>query len=110
LALAAYCERRFGRKVKVAINPITNTIGTSPIRILYNNPDRFAWIIINLSNFDVYVGWTPDVGPTKGVKLDPNGGNVISLADEDLELTGYEVYARAAASNCSIYVLEVVAG
>jgi hypothetical protein len=109
LALAEYCEKRFGRKVKVNINPIVSSIGTSSTRVLYNNPDRLAWIIVNLSANEVYIGWNTGVSSTSGIRLDANGGNVVCLADEDLELVGYEVYAVATGANSNIFVLEVVA-
>jgi hypothetical protein len=109
MALAQYCEKRFGRKVKVNLNPITGSVGTSVARIMYNNPDRLAWLIVNLSTNEVYIGWNTGVSTTNGIRLDSSGGNVVALADEDLELVGYEVYAVATGASSSIFVLEVVA-
>jgi len=52
-------------------------IKTTPTRILVSNPKRIAFMVINDSTVDVYVGYDKNVsttGKTKGVPIKPNGG------------------------------------
>ena len=56
---------------------ITVGVGTEPKRILVRNPDRIAFMIINDSGYDVYVGFDKNVsttGKSKGVLVAANGG------------------------------------
>jgi len=55
----------------------TVDVGTTPKRILSANPKRIAFMIINDSGYDVYVGFNKDVatsGVNKGVVIAANGG------------------------------------
>ena len=56
---------------------ITLDVGTEPKRVLVRNPDRIAFMIINDSANDVYIGFDKNVsttGKTKGVLVAANGG------------------------------------
>jgi len=107
-ALADFVTRRFGVPTRPIFNPVTDTVDSTRPLVLRANPDRLAWAVYNLSPNNVYLAWSPDVSTTKGVLLDPNGGTLILLADEDGELVGYEVWGYAATAS-SIYVVEIEA-
>jgi len=107
--LAEYIRKKFGVATFVEENPVTDTVGTTVTQIVKNNPDRLALIITNLSANNVYIGWFRDVSANKGVFLAPNGGQVVFLADEDLELVGYEFFAVATAAASKIFVFELIA-
>jgi len=56
---------------------VTVTVKTTPTRLLVANPKRIAFMLINDSAYDVYVGFDKNVsttGKTKGVLLAANGG------------------------------------
>ena len=56
---------------------ITVDVGTTPKRILSANPKRIAFMLINNSEYDIYVGFDKDVSTTgkkKGVLIAANGG------------------------------------
>ena len=56
---------------------VTVDVLTKPTRILSANPKRIAFMLINDSSVDVYVGFDKNIsttGPTKGVLLAANGG------------------------------------
>jgi len=109
MAASAYIEKKYGRKTRSIENPITRTVGTSPALVLQNNPDRLMWLIVNLSSYNVYIAFEPDVSTTKGVLLSANGGSCSMSVDEDGEAVTHEVWAIAGAANCPIYVLEMEA-
>ena len=107
MTLAELIDKKFGVKTTHRINPVTDTVGTSATRILGNNPNRLAWLVVNLSSNTVYLGFDRDVSPNKGIFLSPNGGSCQMLYDEDFHSVGYEVFAKADAES-KIYVVEIV--
>ena len=99
--------KRFGFPTRAVENPVSDEIGTSAEPVLKNNPDRVFWLIVNLSTNVVYVALARDVGATKGIRLDSNGGWVSMSVEEDGEAVGYEVFAVATGAASAIYVLEM---
>jgi len=98
---------RFKVKTRAVENPVTDTVGTEPVIILHNNPNRVFWLLINLSPNTIYVALSHDVSPNKGVYVDPNGGGTSMIWDEDFHATGWAVWAVASAADSKIYVLEI---
>ena len=92
MALHEYVERKFG--VGTRSYPISDPVScaTTVTVILPNNPDRLAYLLVNLGETDMYVAWDRDVGKDHGAYVAPNGGSFSLLADEDGELVGYELF------------------
>lgn len=84
---------RLKRGTRPVVNPVTDTVGTTATKILLNNPDRFSWLVVNLSADRGYLGWDPTVGAAKGVPIEANGGTVSMYWQEDGEVVCYELYA-----------------
>jgi len=101
--------REYGIQTAVRINPETDVVNTSPVRVLSNNPNRLSWVIVNLSGSDIWLGFDREVSSTKGLFLASGGSAIATDWRDDFELVGYEVWAIASADNSPIYVLEVVA-
>lgn len=108
-ALSEFVKKQFGVNTVTHINPITDTVQTTATKILNNNPDRLAVVIINLGSNPVYVSVKPDVSTSKGIRLATNGGGLILNAKDDLELVGYEFWAIADGGSSTIFVMEVEA-
>jgi len=82
-----------GFPTRLVINPVTDTVGTSPTLILRNNPDRIFWLVVNLSGNNGYLGWDTLVSSTRGLFIAANGGFVSANIEEDGELVIYDVWA-----------------
>lgn len=89
------------------VNPETDTVGTTPVTILRNNPNRVAWVIVNLSLNDVFILPAEDPSATKGIRLGPSGGSASANWLEDMELVAWEWKAVASGAGSAILVLEV---
>jgi len=100
-------EQKFGIKTIDRINPETDTVGTSPVRVLLNNPNRVAAIIINLSANSLYVLPDEAVTTTRGIFVGGNGGRISIIYDEDFHLVGRDWFAVASGAGSQILVLEV---
>jgi len=84
-------------------NVVTISVGTSPTRILAANPKRLVYVILNPSNYDVYIGFNSNVsttGKTKGILVASGGGvwadeytkdEVWAIATTETEITVMEV-------------------
>jgi len=108
-ALSDAIDREFGVPTEPRINPVTNSVGTSIVRILGNNPNRMSFSIVNLGTSAMFIA--PDNGPStsRGIRLDAGGGSFSANWRDDAHLTGWDWFAIAEAAAQSIFVLEVVA-
>jgi len=102
-------EKRWGVRTRLVQNPVRASVDTDPVVILRGNPDRFHWLVINLSPNEVYLGFDEDVSSTRCVLLGANGGFASMSVDEDGEVVTWEVWAVAAAAGSAIYVIETEA-
>ena len=100
-------QQRLGFPSRPIVNPVTDTVNTTPTLILRNNPDRIFWMAVNLSGNKGYIGWSTDVGPAKGIPVSPYGGFVSCTLEEDGELVIHEVWAILENAAGTWYVIEI---
>ena len=89
------------------MNPVTNTVGTTPTKVLNNNPDRILALLVNLTANDGYVGFDNEVSATRGIPVPSNGGSLTLLIDEDGELVIQETYAVCPGGAGTWYIVEI---
>jgi hypothetical protein len=107
-AVTEYVSMKYGRRT--ATLEKTVTLGAAVVRVLENNPNRFAWAIFNLSGANIaYLGFTAAVSAANGLQINPNGGSITMSADQDLELPTHEMHGLASAAATTIFVFETVA-
>lgn len=106
--VAQFVAKHFGRLTKVIESqPI---IGASSVPILKPDPNRFGWLIFNLSAGQVNLSFAQaaaTVTGSTGFPVQPLGGGVSAQADEDGELTTYQVIGIASMAGSQLYVLEI---
>jgi hypothetical protein len=84
------------------------TIGTTPERIIENDPSRFQFVVINLSSNDVFVGFDNKVSSFNGIRLAPNGGTLRFIWMQDLQIVTWEFFAMASGANSNILIIKFV--
>lgn len=79
-------------------------VQTTVTPILKNDPDRFSWILFNLSPNRGYMWFDREVSSSHGAPLEAEGGFISASWEEDGELPTYEVFGinQVAAGNWSI--------
>lgn len=107
MTLQGLLLQQFKVKTRQTINPEISTLTGGVDKVLGNNPNRLAWVIINLGSDTAYLGFTLDVSANKGIAVSPNGGFASMIWDEDFETVGYELFCKGTASDV-LYVVEVV--
>ncbi len=100
---------RFKFNTRPNINPLIDSLGTTPEKVFDNNPDRVALVIVNLSSNNIYLGFTRDVSANKGIIISPNGGSFSMVYDEDFHAVGWEIWGVASGLNSPIYCIEILA-
>jgi len=100
-------QKKLGYPSRANVNPVTDTVYTTPTKILNNNPDRIFWIAVNLAANKGYVGWDTLVSRTRGIPVSPNGGFVSCCLEEDGELTIQEVHAILENAAGTWYIIEI---
>lgn len=108
-ALSDAIDREFGVPTEPRVNPETGMVGTSIVKVLGNNPNRFSFVIVNLGTAAVFLAPDNAVATTRGIRLDASGGSFSANWRDDANLTGWDWYAIAEAAGQSVLVLEVVA-
>lgn len=108
MALADLLRNKLGVATYPRINPLVDSVGISPVRILDNNPNRVGYLIVNVGSYPLYVAFSDAVSVTYGIYVAPAGGMVSAVWDEDFDLVGYELWGVAGGGTTKIYVHEVV--
>jgi hypothetical protein len=99
---------RFGR---LAYPEVTSyTIGSTPAQILLDDADRILYVIFNTGDYPVFVGWSPDVSPQKGVRIPERGGSLSLNWEEDGILPAYAVWTVSPYGTSTVYILEIRLG
>lgn len=101
-------EARLGFKSRPQINPVTDTVQTTPTKILNNNPERIFWLAVNLSDNKGYVGWDNEVTSSRGIPVPAKGGYASASIEEDGELVIYAVYAVNETLAGTWYIIEIM--
>ena len=99
--------KQFTVKTRANINPEISTLTGGVDKILSNNPNRLAWIIINLGDDAFYISFERDPSATKGIVLSGGGGSASMLWNEDFDLVGYELFGKGTLG-AKIYVIEIL--
>lgn len=98
----------FGCKTRAVENPVIAAAPAVAAPFLQNNPDRLAWVLVNLGANPVYIGLTQAVGVANGIRLAPAGGVATQYWQEDFQMVGWAWWCVAPAGASNIYVLEVI--
>lgn len=107
MSLEALLKRQFGVRTRAEENPLISSLGTTAAKVLPNDPDRLAYLVINLSANVVYVSLHNDVADDKGIRLDPSGGMMSAIWSEDFQLVGWELWGVADGATSAIYAIVV---
>lgn len=100
--------REFGVKTTFRTNPLTDTVAITPTKILSNNPNRLAMVIVNLGANDCVIDFNVEVALLKGILLANSGGGISFRFDTEFNLLESGVWAIASVAPTTVYVLEVV--
>lgn len=110
MALSRYTQKKWGMKTRAIVSPMgVESVDTGVTQVLRNNPDRLMFLIINLSDTAMQLGWFRDVSATKGIVLAASGGTIVFEADVDGELVGYDFYVHCGADSKALFIMVVEA-
>jgi len=101
-----YLMGKFG----VVLGYVDKTAQTTPTasQILKHNPNRFGWVVANLSPFDAFLGFNGQVEVDKGILVGPAGETIIRFwADTHGELVTRELYGISL-NVCDLFIYEVI--
>lgn len=105
--LEKYIAKEYGVKVTNVKPGIITSVGVAAAQIFRRNTNRIMYLIVNLSANTIYVGFDGGTSTTKGILLDPAGGQVSSWIKEDASLTQEEVWIVANGAGSAIFAIEL---
>lgn len=106
--LADLLTDKLGVRTTSRINPEGSSLGTSIARVFGNNPNRVAWLFINLSTNAIYLAPDPTPSSTRGIRIGVSGGSASFVWDEDFDVVGYEWNGVADAAGSNYFAVELV--
>lgn len=97
---------RLGVRTTTRINDQLSSVGTTAARALIQDPNRVAFYIGNLSVNVLFTGPFNNVSSTRGIRLNPSGGFLTALWDEDFQVVGWEWFVIADAAASTLLTIE----
>lgn len=104
-AAAQYIAKEYGGSFEEQDGTIS--VATAATKIVDNNPDALALVMINLGANTVYVAPNNKPSSTAGIRLDANGGNVSMIVRNDLTLPSRQWYGIADTAASDVYYVRV---
>ncbi len=105
-ALQSYIEGLVGGQFTVQLSTVT--VNTSSTKLVANNFERMALMLINTGSTNAAVLPSMAVSSTNGVILNANGGSMTLNAHDDLALVGWEWDGITASSSTTFTVMEIL--
>lgn len=105
-ALVYYIEQIYGGKFYT--RPRTITLNAGITKVVDNNYERVALIIVLLSTSTVYFAPNQNVSDTGGIELTATGSTITTNAHDDLTLPGDTWYAYSATGGEKVYTIEII--
>lgn len=101
-------ESQFGVKTSYEINPLTDSALVTATKVLAINPNRLALVFMNMGANTVYLSPSNTVAVGNGIMIQPGGGGVSFVWNEDFNNVGLDWYAIADGLASAIHVQEIV--
>ena len=106
--LADQIRKLLGADTSTQINRVVSQIGVAAIPILRQQPNRLAFVIINLGTDQIFVGPFNNPSSTRGIQLGASGGNLTAVYFEDFELVGREWFGIANLAATDVLIMELI--
>lgn len=104
MALRQFLQTQYGIRTDIIESVVT--LGTTPVPIVGNNPNRISYTISNLSNLSIYTSGNPSVSATTGFQITPAGFQSFDWR-VDADTAGYQLNGISTGT-ALVYVREVV--
>lgn len=108
VTLRELISREFGVKTTYRSNPLVSACQVAITKLLSNNPNRVAFVMVNLGVNDVYIGFDVETSISKGILLANAGGGISMTYRTEFDLVASEVHGVAPAGASNMYILEIV--
>lgn len=104
-AAAQYIQEVYGGAYEETDGDVS--VGTSPTKIVGNDPDALALTIINLGANTVYLRPANNPSSTAGIQINASGGSISLTVRDDLTLPGREWWGIADTAASDVYFVRV---
>lgn len=103
--LDGFIQEQYGIRVDTKIKTVS--VGTSPVQLVDNNPNRLSYTISNQSGQTIFTDHYPSVATTTGAFVGVGSAQGFDWR-VDAQTVGYDLYAVVASQTSIVYVREVV--
>ena len=106
--LPTLLEREFGATIRTVTDPVVSSVGTTTVEFLRQDPNRVAFLVINMGDSDLYLGLGPDVSADKGIVLGSSGGSMSVHYKEDGDLPGRSWWILSSSGTINFHTMAVI--
>jgi len=101
-------QARLGVRTTPFVNRAASSIGTTAGQTFRQDPSRVAFLFVNLSLNRIYLTPAGVPSSTNGIRVEPNGGSLAVLWEEDGEMVAWEWRGIADGAASSFFALEAI--
>ena len=101
-------QAEFETQTRANRNPVISSVGTTALEFLRNNPNRIAFVLINLSTNDMWILDDSNPSSSNGIRIAPNGGSARATYKTDYHMIGASWSVVAGGSSSNLLCYEIV--
>lgn len=102
-------SQQLGVRTQPRVNPEVSSVGVADVAVLRNNPNRVAFIFVNLGANDVFLvpALAGLASSTNGIRCAANGGGAAANWRDDFNIVGVEWHAIAPNGASAVLVISL---
>lgn len=108
LTILDLIEKEVGARVNPRAPVTPTTAGTTASQLFPQNPQRVAFLVVNLSTAVMYAVPGNTVSATTGIRIGPSGGAIIQNWRDDFVLPSLEWWILATVNASEYLLIELV--
>lgn len=101
-------DERFGIRTRINQQPVVTQLETTDTLFLRADPNRLAFVVLNLGATNIHVKPNGGVTATNGIALVAGTGSLSLTLEDDFSLPTLEWHGIATTGAVAIFVLEVL--
>ena len=90
------------------VNPETSDADLADKTLFRANPNRLAFVVVNLSTGVIFIAPLGAAASTRGIRLNANGGLIAMDYESMFQAVAYEWHVIGDADNLALFSMEIV--
>ena len=106
--IAEWAGKKWAFPTRLVVPSAATTVLTTPTSLLLGNPNRVAWMLINMAVNRGFFWFNSSITTTFGIPIEAGGDTWSADIDEDGELVYHPLFAALQTASGNMIVIEVL--